>query len=50
MQTSLTVKDSENVVKVDFLKNVCDGEHQFFLEMKEAYKVYCVKILIFLLN
>ena len=33
--------------KVDVSKNSCDGERQFFSEMKEGYKVSCVKILIF---
>ena len=47
LQTSLTVKNSENEVKVDISKNVPDGERQFFFEMKEEYKVSCVKMLIF---
>ena len=36
LQTSLTFKNSENVVKVDVSKNSCDEEHQFFSEMKEG--------------
>ena len=30
LQSSLTFKNSENVVKVDISKNVCDKERQFF--------------------
>ena len=30
LQTSLTIKNSEKVVKLDVSKNVCDGEDQFF--------------------
>ena len=44
LQTSLTFKNSE---KVDVSSNVCDGERQFCFEMKEGYKVFCVKILMF---
>ena len=43
LQTSLTVKNSENGVKRDVLKNVSI----FFFEMKEGYKVSLVKTLIF---
>ena len=28
---------------MDVSKNVCDGECQFFTEIKEGYKVCCVK-------
>ena len=46
LQTSLTVKNSENMIKkLDVLKNVCDGQCQFFFKMKEKYRVSCVKIL-----
>ena len=48
LQTSLTFKNSENVVK-----GICFGKRlqwraPIFFEMKEGYKVSCVKILIFL--
>ena len=33
--------------KVDVLKNVRDRERQSFFEMKEGYKVSCVKTLTF---
>ena len=33
--------------KVDVLENVWDGERHFFFEVKDQYKVSCVKILIF---
>ena len=36
LQTSLTVKNSKNVVKNGCSINVHDGERQFFLEMKEG--------------
>ena len=35
--------------KVDASENFCYKEHQFYLEMKDGYKVSCVKILIFYL-
>ena len=47
LQSSLTVKNNENGTKVDVSKNSWDGERHFFSEMKERYKVSCVKILIF---
>ena len=28
-------------------KNICDGDRQFFFEIKEGYKVSCVKLLMF---
>ena len=28
---------------MDVSKNVCDGERQLYFEMKEGYKVSCVK-------
>ena len=46
LQTSFNVKNSENVVKVDVLKNVCNRECQLLFERKKGYKVTCVKILI----
>ena len=42
LHNSFNVKNSENV---DVSKNVCDGEHQLFFEMKVGYKVSCAKIL-----
>ena len=33
--------------KVGISKNLYDGERKPFFEMKETYKVSCVKILIF---
>ena len=47
LQTSLTVKGSENLVKSGCFEKGCDGEHQSFFKMKEGYKVSCVTILIF---
>ena len=47
LQTSLTVKNSENGVKSGCFKKVCHGERQFISQIKERYKVSCVKILIF---
>ena len=48
LQTLLTVKNSENGVKSGcFKKKVCHGERQFISQIKERYKVSCVKILIF---
>ena len=32
---------------MDVSKNVCDGERQFFFEMKEKYKVSCAELLYF---
>ena len=43
VRISLTVKNSENMVKSD----ACDEERQLLFEMKEGYKVSCVKALIF---
>ena len=31
-------------------KNFCGGEFQFFFEMKEEYKVFCVKILMLFID
>ena len=45
LQTSLTFKNSEKVVKSGCFKKFCDGECQFFFEMKEGYKISSVKIL-----
>ena len=33
-------------LKVDVYENLSDGVCQFFFEMKEGYKFFCVKILI----
>ena len=43
IQTSLTVKNNENMVKNGVSKSVCDGELIIFFEMKEGWKVFCVK-------
>ena len=43
IQTSLTVKNNENMVKNGVSKSVCDGELIIFFEMKEGWKVSCVK-------
>ena len=32
-------------LKVDVYENLSDGVCQFFFEVKEGYKVFCVKIL-----
>ena len=29
---------------MDVSKSICDGEHKFFLEIKEGCKVFCVKL------
>ena len=50
LQSSLTVKNSENVVKSWCFEKLCDGKHQLYFEMKEGYKVSYVKILIFSLK
>ena len=47
LQTSVTVEIVKMGQNLDVLKNVCNEERQFFFEMKEGYKVSCVKILIF---
>ena len=31
---------------MDVSKRFCDGEHNFFLEMKEECKVFCVKLVL----
>ena len=31
---------------MDVSKSICDGEHKFFLEMKEQCKVFCVKLVL----
>ena len=43
LQTSLIVRNSENVVE----SRCFDGKQQLFFEMKEEYKVPCVKLLKF---
>ena len=47
LQASLTFKNSKNVVKSGCFENICDEVCQFSFEMKEGYKVSCVKKLIF---
>ena len=47
LQTSLTVKKSENGVKSKCFEKFSDGERQFFVKMKMGYNVSCVKILMF---
>ena len=48
LQTSLTVKNSENGVKSGcFKKKFAMESANFFSEMREGYKISCVKILIF---
>ena len=34
------------MVKSEYFENIRDGDRQFFFEMKEGHKFYCVKILI----
>ena len=48
LQTSLTFKNSEKVVESECLKKRLRWRAPFFSEMKEGYKVSCVKILTFL--
>ena len=48
LQTPLTFKNSENVVKGICLGKRLQWTAPIFFEMKEGYKVSCVKILIFL--
>ena len=31
---------------MDVSKSICDGEHTFFLEMKEKCEVFCVKLIL----
>ena len=31
---------------MDVSKSICDGEHNFFLEMKDECKVFCVKLVL----
>ena len=31
---------------MDVSKSICDGEHKFFLEIKEGCKVFCVKLVL----
>ena len=47
LQTSLTFKNSENVVKSGCFEKPRRWRAPIFSEMKEGYKVSCVKILIF---
>ena len=48
LQTSLTVKNSENGVKSGCFEKCSRWRAlNFFFEMKEGYKASCVKILIF---
>ena len=47
LQTSLTFKNSENVVKSGCFEKPRRWKAPIFSEMKEGYKVSCVKILIF---
>ena len=47
LQTSLTFKDSENVVKSGCFENLLRWRAPIFSEMKEGYKINFVKILIF---
>ena len=47
LQTSLTFKNSEKVVKSGCFVKLLRWRAPIFLEMKEEYKVSCVKILMF---
>ena len=47
LQTSLTVKNSENGVKSGCFEKYSRWRAPIFFEIKEGYKVSCVKILIF---
>ena len=47
LQTSLFVKNSESVVKSRCFEKSLRWRAQNFLDMKEGYKVSCVKILMF---
>ena len=47
LQTSLTVKNSENGVKYGCFEKCSRWRAPVFFEMKDGYKVSCVKILIF---
>ena len=47
LQTSLAVKNSENVIKSGCFEKCLQCRAPFFFEIKEGYKVSCVKILIF---
>ena len=47
LQTSLTFKNSENVVKSGCFEKPRRWRAPIFSEMKEGYKVSCVRILIF---
>ena len=47
LQTSLTVKNNENGVKSGCFEKLLRWRAPIFSEMKEGYKVSCVKILIF---
>ena len=31
---------------MDVSKSICDGEHTYFLEMKEKCEVFCVKLIL----
>ena len=46
LQTSLIFKNSENGVKSGCLKKLLRWRAPFLSEMKEGYKVSCVRILI----
>ena len=47
LQTSLTFKNSENVVKSGCFEKCLRWRASFFSEMKEEYKASCLKILTF---
>ena len=47
LQTSLTFKNSENVVKSGCFEKCLRWAASFFSEMEEGYKVSCVKMLRF---
>ena len=47
LQTSLTFKNSENVVKSGCFEKCLRWTASFFFEMEEGYKVSCVKMLRF---
>ena len=46
LQTSLTVENIENVVKMDISEKMFAMESAIFFKMKDGCKVSCVKILI----
>ena len=47
LQTSLTFKNTEKVVKTGCFEKLLRWRASIFFEMKEGYKVSCVKILMF---